>query len=297
MTRELPIRRPLEILWRGPLDSCNYSCSYCPFAKREPSQTVLQQDQQALERFVAWVTVSTRYALRILFTPYGEALIWPWYRQAITRLSTLDHVEQVSIQTNASGPMDFADRADLHKVSLWISWHPTEIARIPFAEKIRLLKKKGLRFSVGAVAQPQHLAEIEALRKDLPTDIPMWLNAEKPGFRYPEAEQKRWKSIDPEFDYELRRHHSHGKACTTGTDSISVDGEGEITRCHFVKERIGNLYTDDLESILVPAACQRKTCECWIGYLHLVELGLSSRFPNPTRLARIRATDSQPTHS
>ena len=28
------MQRPLEILWRGPLDSCNYSCDYCPFAKR-----------------------------------------------------------------------------------------------------------------------------------------------------------------------------------------------------------------------------------------------------------------------
>lgn len=292
MRNSQPFRRPLEILWRGPLDSCNYSCSYCPFAKREPSQTVLQQDRQALDRFVSWVSVSTRYALRILFTPYGEALIWPWYRQAMTRLSKLDHVEQVSIQTNGSGPMDFVEQADLRKLSLWISWHPTEIDRTPFADRVVQLSQKGVMLSVGAVALAAHLQDIEALRAALPHTIPMWLNAAKPGFRYTEEELQRWKAIDPDFDCELRRHRSLGKSCTTGTESIAVDGDGEITRCHFVDSRIGNLYSDDLDEVLLPNPCPRKTCECWIGYVHLVELGLASRFPNPTRLARIRTTDS-----
>lgn len=282
------VQRPLEILWRGPLDSCNYSCDYCPFAKRAATKKVLEQDQRSLARFVDWVKTETRYALRILFTPYGEALIWPSYRQALVDLSHIPHVEQVSIQTNGSGPMDFLSAANLAKVSLWISWHPTEIQQIPFAEKICALHAQGVSLSVGAVAIPQHVEPIEALRNQIPSSIPMWLNAQKPGVRYSEKELQRFCAIDPDFDVDRRRHRSLGKECSTGYDSISVDGDGEITRCHFAPTRLGNLYSDDLSTLLSPRPCPRRTCDCWIGYVHLTELGLADRFPRPRRLARIR---------
>lgn len=286
-------RRPLAILWRGPLDSCNYACSYCPFAKHAPTTDMLARDQRALTRFVDWVRAESQFSLRILFTPYGEALIWPHYQQALVALSQLEHVEQVSIQTNGSGKMDFLADTDLRRVSLWISWHPTEIDLIPFAQKIAALHQKGVQMSIGAVAVPAHLEQMEALRREIPLDVPMWLNAEKPGVRYADIDRERWRNIDPDFDFELRRHRSAGQACTTGNDSISVDGDGEITRCHFVNGRLGNLYHDDLATLLGPSPCPRRTCECWIGYVHLSPLGLAEHFPEVQRLARIRKNPAQ----
>ena len=44
-----------DILYRGPLDSCNYDCGYCPFAKRTNSREKIDSDREKLERFVAWV--------------------------------------------------------------------------------------------------------------------------------------------------------------------------------------------------------------------------------------------------
>ena len=281
-------RRPLDILWRGPLDSCNYACAYCPFAKRAPSSATLDRDRQALLRFVEWVLADHGFSLRILFTPYGEALIWPWYREALVRLSSAPQVRQVSIQTNGSGPMSFLNEATRTKVSLWISWHPTEISLIPFAQKIERLHSQGTRLSVGAVAVPDHLEQVEALRRALPDSVPMWLNAQKPGVRYRDGELSRWRSIDPEFDLDRRRHRSVGRACMTGEESISIDGDGAISRCHFVGEVLGNLYTDDLETLLTPRPCPQQTCGCWIGYSTLAELNLRSRYCSDGFLARIR---------
>jgi MoaA/NifB/PqqE/SkfB family radical SAM enzyme len=279
----------LAILYRGPLDSCNYACRYCPFAKREPSRRMLESDRDALERFVAWVRDASRWDISLLFTPYGEALIWPHYQEALTELSRMPHVRQVSIQTNASGRLGFLDDVDRARISLWISWHPTEIALEPFVERVAALHEAGVRLSVGAVAVPEHLEQVEALRALLPAALSVWINAQKPNVRYPEHERARWRAIDPAFDLDTRRHLTRGQACLTGEDTISVDGDGTITRCHFVDEVLGNLYTQELETILKPRACSRARCDCFIGYVNLPTLDLRRSFVTDGWLARMRA--------
>lgn len=286
-------RPSLSLLWRGPLDSCNYGCSYCPFAKRETSHAVRAHDQAALSRFVSWISHAQSWSLRILFTPYGEALIWPWYQAALVELSQLSHLTQVSIQTNASGSLSFLSDCNRSKVSLWISFHPTEVKLDRFVEKIHALHAQGIQLSVGAVAIPTHLSQVEALRTELPPDVPMWINAQKPGVSYRETERARWRAIDPDFDLELHRHRSYGKPCRTGEHVLSIDGDGAITRCHFIHETLGNLYQDDLATILMPRPCTRKTCECWIGYSHLVDLQLPQRFDPDRFLSRIRIPHTQ----
>ena len=89
----------LAVLYRGPLASCNYACGYCPFAKRPPDRATLARDRDALGRFVGWVGDAAGWRLELSFTPWGEALVWPWYRDALVQLSRSAHVRQVSIQT------------------------------------------------------------------------------------------------------------------------------------------------------------------------------------------------------
>ena len=276
---------PLGVLWRGPLDSCNYACTYCPFAKRAVDRRVLDADRAALTRFVAWVEQAA-FELEILFTPYGEALIWPWYRAALTHLSHLPNVRRVAIQTNGSAPWEWARDARLDTLALWISWHPTEISAEAFLERVHALRAAGLRVSIGAVAVPAHLAAIEALHAALP-DVPMWINAQKPGVRYDDA--ARWTAIDPDFPLDVRPHRSRGQACVTGESVISVDGDGTVRRCHFVDEVLGNLYSDDLPTLLRPRVCPRARCDCYIGYAHLPALGMRERYGDDL-LARIRRT-------
>jgi hypothetical protein len=284
----------LGILWRGPLDSCNYGCGYCPFAKRAPSRRVLDADREALARFVTWVRSATAWRLQLLFTPYGEALIWPWYQEALVALSRLPHIEQVTIQTNASGPMAFLERADRERLSLWISWHPSEIARADMVAKVTALHAAGTRLSVGLVAAPARIDDAEALRAELPPEVPMWLNAQKPGVRFSDADRDRLLAIDPAFELEVRRHQTRGRPCNTGEDVISVDGDGTVRRCHFVDEVLGNLYSDALETLLRPRVCPRATCECFIGYVNVPALGMREQYGAEHFLARMRSAADAP---
>src|SRR5687767_9513924 len=101
----------LDILYRGPLASCNYGCEYCPFAKREDPPELLEADRRALDRFVEFV--EQRPAgdrISVFFTPWGEALIRPWYRDALARLTQLPQIARAAVQTNLSVPVDFVDR-------------------------------------------------------------------------------------------------------------------------------------------------------------------------------------------
>ena len=109
----------LTILYRGPLSSCNYDCWYCPFAKRQESPADLSKDRAALERFTAWVEDHPRIGLRILFTPWGEALVRRWYQDALVRLTALPHVSRVAIQTNLSCPLNWVDACDKERLALW----------------------------------------------------------------------------------------------------------------------------------------------------------------------------------
>ena len=42
----------LSVLYRGPLSSCNYGCTYCPFAKHHETDAEHAVDARALERFL-----------------------------------------------------------------------------------------------------------------------------------------------------------------------------------------------------------------------------------------------------
>jgi MoaA/NifB/PqqE/SkfB family radical SAM enzyme len=266
--------RPLSILWRGPLDSCNYGCRYCPFAKRKARRAVLDHDRAALARFVAWASVGPWPPLAVLFTPWGEALIHAWYREALIALSRLERVQQVAIQTNGSGSWAWLAAAERSKLAFWITWHPSEVTLERFLGRLRPLVDQGVSFSVGAVGVREHLPMLEELRARLPAQVTTWINAHKPYTRYTAEEHARLTAIDPRFELTLRPHPSRGRACRTGEEVVSIDGEGDIRRCHFVDDVLGNLYHDDLMDVLRPRACPRARCDCYVGFAHLDHLGL-----------------------
>lgn len=259
------------LVWRGHLVSCNYDCGYCPFARRPAERATLLRDRVALERFVAHVTADPT-PTDVLIMPWGEAMIWPWYAPALARLAAADHVRAVGIQTNGSFPARFA-AALPPNVHLWISWHPTQIGRAAFTAKIRALLDQGNTLSVGTVAAAEHLDELEQLRADL--DVPMWVNARKPGGRYTQAEIARFTAIDPDFPLELRPIRSRGKACATGADVWMVEADGTIPRCHLIPGALGNLYD---AGPAPPGPCTRASCHCFVGYAFLDEVGLWRRW-------------------
>jgi hypothetical protein len=268
----------LTILWRGELSGCNYACGYCPFAKRKDTRRVLAQDRADLERFCTWVETRD-YPVSILFTPWGEALVRKYYREAVIRLSHTDNVSAVAIQTNLSFPVDWMAACDLDKAALWTTYHPGQVAREAFLTRVDELMNMGARFSVGMVALREHFDEIAQMRANLPAEIYLWINAEdRLQGRYTKAEIERLVAIDPLFELNNRVYRTLGRACGAGETAISVSGNGDATPCHFVGAPIGNIYDEAFESLLTARACPRSTCNCHIGYSHMPALDMRGLF-------------------
>ena len=276
----------LSILYRGPLASCDYDCSYCPFAKRRDSPEQLRADRAALARFTDWVgahaAAHPEDRISVLFTPWGEALTRSWYRKAMVELSLLPNVDKVAVQTNLSYRLDWLGDANLSTLALWCTYHPDQVPYERFLGKCLDLHERGVRFSVGIVGQPEHLEAARKLRGDLPDDVYLWVNAAE-GRTYDDDEAADWTLIDGLFPVSRFAHPSAGRACRTGESVISVDGAGEVYRCHFVSrtdpgERLGNLYDDSFRAALRPRPCPLASCDCHIGYVHMPELGLYDAF-------------------
>lgn len=269
---------PLTILWRGSLSSCNYACGYCPFAKTKDSREALAKDRAALTRFTDWVAAQNR-EVSILFTPWGEALIRGYYREAIARLSHLPHVPTVAIQTNFSCSTEWLKNCDLDAAAFWITYHPTEIPRTRFVAKIQELETLGARYSVGVVGDPTTLDEIETLRAELPANSYLWVNAMTGrALRYDPDQIARLHAVDPLFHLNHRPHRSQGRACFAGETVVSVEADGTAYRCHFIKKPIGNIYDPDFENALKPRNCTTAYCRCHIGYSHLKDLEMRALF-------------------
>ena len=280
----------LSILYRGPLASCNYACDYCPFAKQRDSAAELRVDREALTQFLRWCEQSHSVvkSLSVLFTPWGEALTRVWYRQAMIAISRMAHVRKVAIQTNLSAKLDWLSECDLSRVGLWCTYHPTQVSLQRFLEQCFQLDELGVQYSVGVVGLHENADAAEELRRRLREDVYLWINAYKDVSDYYDDQQvERWASLDPLFPINNVRHPSLGKPCRTGHSVVSVDGEGTVRRCHFIKTALGNLYRDRLSDMLRPRPCTNATCGCHIGYVHLDELKLYEVFGEHV-LARIK---------
>lgn len=269
----------LTILYRGSLVSCNYGCEYCPFAKRQQPAAELAIDRQSLERFANWIADHPQHEFSILFTPWGEALVHSWYQQTLIHLSHLANVRKVAIQTNLSCSLNWIDRVNTDHFALWTTFHPEWSNLDRFLEKCNSLHHHGIQFSVGVVGFPQFKEAIATLRQRLPSNIYLWINAVKAELPQLAVDDRAFfQSIDPL--YELNTHHypSLGKSCRAGESVISVDGEGTMRRCHFIKEAIGNIYDPAFETALFERSCTSETCHCHIGYVHLDYLELDKVF-------------------
>ena len=126
------------------------------------------------------------------------------------------------------------------------------------------------------------------LRRQLPAHIYLWINAYKdegPDY-YTASDIAFLKGIDPKFELNLVNYPSLGRTCHAGERAISIDGKGDVRRCHFIPDVIGNIYEGTLEDALRPRRCNREVCDCHIGYVNIPDLDLDSVF-NGWALGRI----------
>src|SRR5262249_3730880 len=162
----------------------------------------------------------------------------------------------VAIQTNLSCRLDWLSGADPQKLALWCTFHPGQVTLKRFLDQCRIVDRYGIRYSVGIVGTREALPFLKPLRAGLRPEIYTWVNAFKRAPSYYTVEEVSFLTQwDPLFPVNNNHHPSLGRACRTGHTVFSVDGSGNIRRCHFVKEILGNIYQPGFEDALQPRLC------------------------------------------
>jgi hypothetical protein len=162
-----------------PLSSCNYACGYCPFAKRTEARAELDHDRACLERFVGWVRARTGDRIGVLFTPWGVKALVPVVSAGARRTAQMPNVSKAAIQTNVSCKLDWVEGCDKAKLALWCTFHPGETTRERFLAKCRGVARARRAFQRRCGGVREHLADVRALRAELPPDVYLWVNAYK----------------------------------------------------------------------------------------------------------------------
>ena len=247
-----------DIFFRGNIDFCNYSCSYCPFAKKAQSIDKIQKEEENLKKLFFYVK-NMDEDVNIMITPYGEALIHPIYQEFMARLSTLKNVRKIGIQTNLSVDTKNListleeNKADFSKIMLWATFHSqfTDIEK--FCNKANQLSKL-ISISCGIVANKKNLDKIKN--------------------KFTEDEISSLSHIDPFFAYEFyekrvdfKKSRSDDFSICQSYDKIYADINKYSSSCFFKKKKA------------ISSSCNNhKICDCYLGYSNFKNNSLSRFF-------------------
>lgn len=262
-----------RIYYRGKLNSCNYTCSYCPFGKKS-HLTATTQDEQAWNRFITAIEQWQGGPLQLFIIPYGEALIHRYYRKGIIHLAALPQVAGISCQTNLSFSADewldefSATPTLISKIKIWASFHPEMTSVESFVRRLHTLYNAGIQVCAGAVGNPMAKSVLSDLRNALLPDIYLFINAMQ-GLKSPLSVEdiRFFTQLDNLFEYDLKNASAQWTICSGGRSSCFIDWKGDIFGCPRSQVKIGNLYQNQILDLLLP--CRRKVCDCYIAFSNL----------------------------
>ena len=265
------------VLYRGSLKSCNYQCSYCPFSKR-PGQNKdklnreLRNDREQWFSFVKMISENAeKYNVRsVMITPYGEALIHPWYWEGLSRLCGRGDIEAAGAQTNLSFPVEpFFELfrkggGKPERLRLWATFHLEMTSVDVFAKKCAELSGLGIRLCAGAVGVPENMELIKRLRRKLPEGIYLWINR-MDGMRraYTPKETSGFLEIDPYFYRELLPHPANDAECR---GRMFLEADDRMRACNLAPaQKRGVKELSEGEALSAPV-CGRRRCSCYLAY-------------------------------
>lgn len=301
------------VIYRGSLKSCNYSCSYCPFARHRALMAEVEEDRQNFARFCdSIVRRSQAFSIGAVFlAPYGEASIHRWYWEGLSCLADLPGIDRVGMQTNLSFSVeeclhlfdssgknssgetflteDFPDRRvpernvpgenlverKRDKLCIWATFHPEMTTVKEFTDKCHRLIGNHVRVCVGAVGVPGHISIIKELREKLSPAVYLWIN-KMDGLRrnYSPEEIEAFVQTDPFFEYELDNPEAAAQMCE---DRCFVEADGRLRTCNISRIKDVNWYEGREEEIF-GAVCSRKRCSCYLAYGGRADFALKNIF-------------------
>jgi len=276
---------------------CNFDCPYCvtqPIRRSVPKKMWGSEDgEDRFKRILRWLA-NTPWNLRIRLQTLGEPFVSSGFLSGAAWLSQQPNVQFVEMVTNGSFRDEqfhhFATTAEIRRITLWMTYHPTEITAEHLLSRAMLAKSLGAFVIVHCLIFPDTEEKIDFLinlcrKNDIPTDvtaghnyngaygsaglIPI-LNANpKALLRY------RNKAV---LKAMLTAHNDVlGLPCTAGHDYLFIRADGAVYPCGAYAlldhQQIGNVLNPEFKPVIQPgrySPCTKSgVCSCKEDYLHL----------------------------
>lgn len=166
------VAETLDIWFITDMVLCNFECAYCcAYSVVTTEKTWHTED--SYERFLQVTERLSQvpYQLRMRVQTLGEPFVSREFLERAGWLTSHDNIDFVELVTNGSL---FKQRlkyitesgGDLNKLSLWVTFHHTEIGMEKFLEQAEYAQDSGAFVVVNALAFPDSIAIVEELHKE-----------------------------------------------------------------------------------------------------------------------------------
>jgi len=259
---------------------CNYRCPYCeqdhdrrvalPVGRRPHAF-----DNHPVQEWIEGFARHFRQRRLVLTLTGGEPLLdsraMPVFLQALTSMETLDVVR---IDTNASFKPALYSKVDLRKIALMCTFHPSQVSEERFFRKLDELLDRGFRIAmVNYVMAGDAIGQFERRREQLAEKgiplhpDPLW-NSQ--GAYSPLQIELMCRHLpDLDFRYRMQIESPRGRKCRFPMLGYQMDPRGMIhVGCH--PKRNGSFFGAELP-VLFPhlSACPQRWCTCLDMYSFL----------------------------
>ncbi|MCF8033464.1 MAG: hypothetical protein K9K66_03950 [Desulfarculaceae bacterium] len=267
------ISAPLLEIWTIiDMVMCNFNCPYCASTKPEHDQCRAKdkfwEDETGGHKFqkiIRWVG-QLPVPVGIRLQTVGEPFTCEEFLKGAAWLSNQPNIRYLELVTNGSLVKSrwnmLAQDANLDKISLWMTHHPTQIPAGKIVDAARFARDQGVHVVVNSLLFSDNYDEVEHIRElakanDLrvSTDVGYDLHCPTseegfvPAFYDDEAKTRKLYGHDLILNENISNHWQ--ERCSTGHDYIYISPGGDIYRCfqYFLKDRnstLGNVFDKSL---------------------------------------------------
>lgn len=312
-TPEQATPRRLDIWYVCDLSLCNFDCAYCASGSPETgggrTRKQMWKDPDSPERLRAilqWIA-KLPYSVGLRLQTIGEPFVSDEFLAEASRMTRENNIRFIELVTNGSlltsrlSKMRDEYHADLQKLTLWITFHHTEIAIERLIENAVYAKQQGAFVVVNALLFPDSTEFISRLhaqceKHGLPTNVDLGqdFNDAYKNFQFIPlaADDDRYRSNSLIQNNRMAlisiiaAGYPKGLNCSAGHDYIFVNGAGAVFPClgymrYLSNSQLGSALDPDfvlrLRAELYRPCGIDKGCACKEDFLHL-----ESAQPGPT---------------
>jgi MoaA/NifB/PqqE/SkfB family radical SAM enzyme len=275
---------------------CNFDCAYCSTAEVRGDRMWGTEDGAQVYRRIIEKIAALPHPIRLRMVTAGEPFVSKELLEGAAWLSHQPNIQFVEMLTNGSFRetqfRKFAAEAQIEKISLWITYHPTQIEAERVVAAARLASDLGAFVVVHALLFPDTVettARVQALCREagIRTDVTSGHNYNG---AYDGHSSLPIADTDPAWMASMYRHRGalesmmvahgnlRGAPCSAGHDYVYITPVGSVFPCYryaqnLPRTQLGNILDDGFVLELRAkeyAPCAMETgCYCKEDYFHL----------------------------